>query len=152
MARYHEADIRTAIKTKLDSDFNTMIDTIRAERSDLNIPYALNITKDIIKNQYPEIYIDVTGSDFTNDILDTDIDLSDEVFEVEIKAILKTNSNSLQNYTDYYNEALKRVLHGYNDANISMILMNNTIQIDLEEERSNQTYRMCGVVCQVFVP
>jgi len=152
MARYHEADIRTAIKTKLDSDFNTMIDTIRAERSDLNIPYALNITKDIIKNQYPEIYIDVTGSDFTNDILDTDIDLSDEVFEVEIKAILKTNSNSLQNYTDYYNEALKRVLHGYNDANIIMILMNNTIQIDLEEERSNQTYRMCGVVCQVFVP
>jgi len=51
MSRYYSYDIRNTLKTKLNSDFNAMIDTIRTERSDLTIPYAQNITTDRLKNQ-----------------------------------------------------------------------------------------------------
>lgn len=153
MSRYHEADIKDAIKTKLDSDFNTMITTIRTERSDTTIPLAKNITFDLLKNQYPEIYIDITGSELLNDEeLSDNIEIVTESFEVEVSAIIKTNSTSLSKYGDYYNEAFKRVLQGYNDANIRWIGVINTVQEDRIQENTHQTYKLCGVVLQVLVP
>jgi hypothetical protein len=151
--RYHEHDVKTKIKSILDSNFNNMIETIRIERSDNTIPLAQNITHDVILNQYPEIYIDITGSEIMNDQELTDnIDIITESFDVEVSCVILINSYSIESYGDYYNEALKRILHGYNDSYITWIGVISTIQRDLQDQNTNQTYKICGVTLQVLVP
>lgn len=151
MARYYGYDVRNLIKTKLESDFNTMITTIRTERSDSTIPLVVNITIDKMKHQYPEIYIDITESELINDFeLTSSIDLTPEIFMVEITAILKSQLDTIDVHADYYIEAMQRILHGYNDSNITWILTNKTIRTDVTDEKK-QTYKVCGVVCEIRI-
>lgn len=151
MSRYFGKDVRTALKTKLDTEFNTKIDLIRTERSDITIPYVQNITIDKLKNQYPEITIDITESEVYNEEeLTNDINLVPEIYTIEIIAIIKTQLDSIDNYADYYIEAMQRILHGYNTSNITWCLIIKTIRDDISDKQ-NQTYKACGIQAQVRI-
>jgi hypothetical protein len=149
--RFFGYDVRNDIKTKLTSDFNLMIATIRTERSDTTIPDCLNFTIDNPINQYPEISIDITESQVLNeDELTSNVNLVPEVYTVEITAILKTQSTSIDNYADYYIEAMQRVLQGYNTSDITWLLIIKTNRDDIAD-RQNQTYKICGVTVEVRI-
>jgi hypothetical protein len=149
--RFFGYDVRFALYTKLNSDFNTMIDTIRTERSDTTIPHVMNISIDNPKNQYPEIYIDITESEVLNDEeLTTNINLIPEIYTVEINSIIKTQLGSIDNYADYYIEALQRILQGYHTSDITWGIITGTIRDDISDKQ-NQTYKICGVRLQIRI-
>jgi len=151
MSRLYDHDIKTSLKTKLDAEFNTMLATIRTERSDTTIPDANNITISTLTYNYPEITIDIDGeSEIPDELLSDDIDLEPEIFPVRINAIIMTLSNSISSYADYYNEAFKRVLHGCSITGFTWCRVKKTRQQELIDENM-QTYRSCGVDLEVRI-
>lgn len=150
--RAFEQDIITAVKNKLDSDFNTMIDTIRTERNDNNIPYAGHITYDELTFNYPEISIELGTSDNNTEILSDDILLSSEKYELKINVVMQTALNLIGVYANYYREAIKRVLTGIvlDITGFSWIRFKSTEQDDLADA-NGQTYKNILVTFEVQI-
>ena len=149
--RYFGKDIRNNLKTKFESEFNDMIATIRTERADLSIPDCLSFTISNLTMQLPEISIDITESEVNNDeILTTDIENVSEVYSVEITAMMSSNSLSIDDYMDYYIEAMQRILQGYYTEEITWCLIIRTNRENITDT-TNQIYKLCGVTCEVRI-
>lgn len=139
--RFFGHDVKVALKTKLDADFNTMIDTIRTERADSTIPYVNNFTFTELTYNYPEgtiVFHDKT--ELQKEILSDNILIEPELYPVRITITIMTNINLVDYYMDYYIEALERVLHGANISGFTWIRAENTEQNYFIDE-STQTYR-----------
>jgi hypothetical protein len=149
--RYFGKDIRDTLKTKLSTDFNTMIATIRTERSDTTIPDCKSFTISNPTNQFPEISIDITDSEILNsEELTSNINNVPEIYNVEITAVMIDTSTSLDDYADYYIEAMQRVLQGYYTSAITWVLITKTNRTNITDGL-NQTYKLCGVTCEVRI-
>jgi hypothetical protein len=153
MPRIWEHDVKEAVKVKLVAEFNAMIDTIRIERSDSTIPYANNITYTDLTYNYPEITIDIDGEsdvDPDNELLCDNIDIEPEIYPVKIGCIIMSQSNSINYYADYYNEAFKRILHGCTLTGITWCRVKKTKQQELLDENM-QSYKSCGCTLEIRI-
>lgn len=153
MSRLYEHDIKDKIKTKLGNEFNTMIATIRAERSDTTIPYCNNFTYTDLTYNYPECTIDIDGEseiDPDEELLTDDINRVPEIFPVKLSAIIMSQANAICYYADYFNEAFKRVLHGCKLVGVTWCRVKKVKQQELVDE-NNQTYKSCGVTLAVRI-
>ena len=139
--RYVEQDVRDFIVTKLTSEFNTMIGTINTERTHAT-PTSNSFTYKWGMNQYPFILIDIDNSEGITE--DYTLDMSyvnlPETYTLLIMGFLKYANDNIYNYCEDWIEAIKRILHNYNDSNITWIVYVKTERAELYKNE-NETLK-----------
>jgi hypothetical protein len=144
MARLYGSGVKSAIKTKLDAEFNLMIDTLRIKYGDSTIPYCANFTITELLYTFPECTIDIDGDTvIQEEILNDDIEIEGEIYPVKLNCIIMTQANAISAYADYYNEAFERVLHGCKMPDVTWCRSKGMKSQELIDENM-QTYKSCG--------
>jgi len=149
--RYLALDVRDFIVTKLNSDFNTMIGTINTERTHTT-PVATDITYKWGQNQFPFILVDIDESEGLTE--DYTLDMSyvnlPEMYKLLVIGFLKYANDNIYNYIEDWIEAIIRILHNYNDANISWIMYTRTERAELYKNE-NETLKSFVVEFEVRI-
>jgi len=148
--RYTGIDIRDLFITLLQdssSGFNAYVNKINSERTHSS-PTITNTTSGITykwgMNQFPFLLVDLGDSEPDYDSNNTPLDLNyttlPEVYDVGVMGFLKYANDELYNYTEDWIEAVIRVLHNYNDSNISWIAYTKTERAELYKNE-NETLK-----------
>ena len=142
MARFHGQDVRDKLVSLLTASMNTMLGTIDTERSQTT-PTPKVIGYKWLENQRPLILVDLEDSELIQDEeLTNDLDITPEIWKANINIQIKSmNADDLHNYIENYIEAIKRILNGYNDSNITWILITDTVRSELYQDK-NQSMKM----------
>ena len=156
--RYLGQDCRDLVITLLQdssSGFNAMIGTINTERTH-NTPTIANTTNNITykwgQNQYPFLLIDLEDGEPIYDDVATPISMNytilPEVYTILIMGFLKYANDNIYNYCEDWIEAIIRVLHNYNDSNVSWIAYTKTERAEIYD---NQKQRLKTFVVEFEV-
>ena len=135
MSTYTAQDVRDLSITLLQnasSGFNNMIGTINTERTHTT-PTATSITYKWGQNQFPFILVDVDDSEVQTDEITLPSVYSNlpVVHKLHVIGTLKYANDNVQNYAEDWIEAIIRVLHNYNDSNVSWIFWTNTERAEI---------------------
>lgn len=135
--RYLAQDIRDYVITMLEdssSGFDAMIGTINTERTHTT-PVSNSITYSWGRNQLPLLIVDVDDSEAQYDDDATPLNLQytllPELYTLLIAGYMKYANDNVYNYVEDWIEATIRVLHNYNDTNISWITYQKTERADV---------------------
>lgn len=148
--RYLAQDCRDMVITLLQdssSGFNNMINTINTERTHAT-PTITDTSKGITykwgQNQFPFILVDIENSEVQYDSINTPLNMNyvllPEVYTLNVMGFLKYTNDNVYNYAEDWIEAIIRVLHNYNDGNISWIAYTNTERADIYKNE-NETLK-----------
>lgn len=155
MARFFGTDIRDKIIDLLnnggvDSQGNVIktlknqLIEIDSERSTATIA-PKKITYKWGDNQFPIVLVAPGKSELIQDELITDdLNITPEIFNVGISAMIKSNSNEIHNYVENYIQAIQEILNGYEDSDITWILVTETDRGDLYQDK--QQFMKSGMV------
>ena len=152
--RFFAIDVRDKIITLLQDNvlgFNVIIGTINTERTHTT-PTAKSISYEWGQNQTQLIRVDVIESEvlYNEACLDLSLTKLPENFKVAVSGFLKSNDTSLKNWVEDWIEAIIRVLHNYNNYDITWIAYTDTKRTDLYNEK-NETAKMFDVNFEVRI-
>lgn len=144
--RYLAQDIRDHTITMLQdssSGFDVMIGAINTERTHAT-PLSRNISYEWGRNQLPLLIVDIDDSEALYDDPATPLNLKyellPELYTLFIAGYLKYANDNVYNYVEDWIEAIIRVLHNYNDTNISWITYQKTERADIYKNE-NETLK-----------
>jgi len=139
--RFLGYDIRQKVNTLLTTSFNTTIGTINTERGHTS-PVANSITYKWGQNQFPFVFIDLNNSevDYTNSPLSLNYTSLPEVYTLSVVGFIKAGDDRLTDWVEDWIEGFIRVLHNYNDTDISWIALTGTDRTDIYKN-NNETSR-----------
>lgn len=150
MSKLYSADVLTAIYQKIYAGINTMLTTIRSERSDATLPDILSVTTGYPTSQLPEIIITYENSDPVDDEnLSDDISIIPEVYNLQIMLTTQSIESTIQMHMCYYEEALKRLLHGCQISGVTWVRVKSSIIDDITSQ--NEIYKFVGLKIEVRV-
>jgi len=138
--RFTGYDVREAILTKLKdatTGFNALIGTINTERTHA-APTALKIESTWGQNQFPFLLVEMQNSEVLYN--DPAMPMTmlyqhvPETYNCNIVGFLKAFDDRVVDWVEDWIEAVIRVLHGYNSADISWILVTGTDRTDIYTE------------------
>jgi hypothetical protein len=160
--RFYGQDIRDKIIYILENGYtnkrgvavpklSTMLATIDTERSQ-STPTVAKITYDWGENQRPLVLVDLEDDEMIQDeLLLDDIDNVPDIYACNLHIAIKSNNtSSIHNYVETYIESLKRIMQGYQDSNITWILITGTERSDLYMEK-NQTLKFAVVTVEIRI-
>lgn len=138
--RYFAYDIREKIETLLNdvaTGFNVLISTINTERTH-TAPSAKSISHAWGKNQFPLLLIEIKDSEviYGESSLDTNIKHLPEVYNIQIVGFIKSADSARKDWVEDWLEAMIRVLHNYNDENITWIMLKRTDRDEINTEEN----------------
>ena len=152
--RYLGQDIRDQVITLLgdtSSGFNNYISTINTERTH-SAPSANAITYKWGQNQYPFILVDLGDSEVLYE--ESSLDMSyvnlPEIYEVMVICFIKVMNDNIYNWIEDWIEAVIRVLHNYNDTNISYITYEKTERAEVYD-KMNTTLKVANIIFTVRI-
>jgi hypothetical protein len=151
VGRYLAQDVRDFVVSKLDSEFNTMIGTINTERTHTT-PTAKSIAYHWGRNQFPFLMVDIEASEGVTDAYTIDMSYVNlpEVYTLLVAGFLKYANDNVYNYVEDWIEAVIRVLHNYNDGNISWIAYTQTERGEIYKNE-NETLKSFVVELEIRV-
>ncbi len=144
--RYLAQDCRDQVITLLKNNttgFNSLISTINTERTH-STPSATDITYKWGQNQFPFLLVDIDTSEIIYDDVATPMSLKYEIlpetYTLLVMGWLKYANDNVYNYAEDWIEAVIRVLHNYNDENISWIAYTKTERAEIYKNE-NETLK-----------
>lgn len=146
---YFAADVLTAVYTKISSEINTMLATIRTERSDTTLPDVLNVTYGLPTGQLPEIVITMETTDQPDELLQDNITIDPQVYNLQIMLTSQGIDALFQLHMCYYLEALQRLLHGCQISGITWVRCKDSIIDNITAE--NEIYKFVGIKLEVRI-
>lgn len=149
--RFLGRDVRDAVVTLLSNGLTSMLTTIDTERS-VTTPAPIYIGYGWTDNQFPAVFVDLGNSTISQEespLLETYSALK-ETFIIEVTCVITDAIDLLYNYIENYIEAIIRVVHGYDSADITWISAVETRREDLYL-RENQTMKIGTVVFEVRI-
>lgn len=152
MARSYGKDIYDDLITLLDTELNTMLETIRVERSVTGLLDVRRISNATLSNDTPECNIMLGDSltDIEEMIGGQLVDNLTERYPAEINIYFEDSSNDAMDYMEYYIEALTRVLHGNNNTTWTWIDVKGGIRIGGVTPENYNKY-IAGVAIEIRV-
>jgi hypothetical protein len=148
MARYYGIDVRDEIKDYLETNFNSMVDTINTERT-LTVPYCNSYITGRELYQFPEMYIDIISSNIPKEEIFTGDEYNTEIFNIDVKIVIKQTNDNILDDIEVYIEAMIRLLDNRSLPGITSVMVNETIR-DIYDN-SGQVLRSGGVKIEVRV-
>jgi len=148
--RYFGADVLTILKTIATNSLNTTIALIQTERTDTGLELISKINVGKVERQYPECVINLQDSTLISEELNLDITDTPETYPAEVLILLRDNTDNISLRQEYYLEALQRIYHGYTDANVSWITVENCIRTAAYTEQK-ETLRVIGVSLSIRI-
>lgn len=138
--RFFARDVKEAIIGVLggsSSGFNTMLSTIDTERSDTT-PTATSIIDHWGRNQYPFLMVDIDGAEVNYEDADISLNIANLPMDytVLIGGYLKYADDNIHNWCENWIEAIERVLHNYNTANISWVTLKGEERAELYKDNN----------------
>jgi hypothetical protein len=148
MSRIFGADVLDKVHARLTAELNIMIDTISEERSVSGLAHVKKINFGAFERQFPECLITIDNSEIDMESISSDIMQTSEEWPLEVVVVFKDVSTIPYHKQEYYIEALARVLNGYSDEDITWILVNGSVRVNMYTE-SKETFRVVGVTATV---
>jgi hypothetical protein len=150
-------DLAITLLQSVSSGFNVKIGIINTERTHTT-PTITDTTKGITykwgQNQFPFILVDIDNSEADYDSPNTPLSLNytllPEVYTLNVMGFLKYTNDNIYNYAEDWIEAIIRVLHNYNDTNVSWIAYTNTERADIYKSE-NETLKSFLIQFEVRV-
>jgi hypothetical protein len=152
--RFFQKDTLDAIVDILDDNFNTMIATIRTERSDTTIPDCNLFTSGLLQGNiaFPQCKISFVKEEIIEDeTLSDKIDEMETMYYYNVMFALMDNTASLEDHCCYYIEACQRVLQGYYDNDITWIRCKGSEIGQITDSEQNETYKGISLQFEVRV-
>lgn len=146
--RFYGLDVRDGVKTFLTTNYNTMIGTINIERT-MTVPVIASFITGKEKYQFPEMYIDITGSNIPKEEIFSGDEFNTEIFTMEIKVAAKETTDSLMDHMEVYTEALIRLLDNITLPGMTSVMVTSTIRGYYDN--SGQVLRTSGVNLEIRV-
>jgi hypothetical protein len=144
MARFFGADVIARVQEVLVAEMPAMIALIQTERSDPEFKAPTKYNIGYLERQFPECLISMDNSEVEMSQISMDIGNTPEQYPAEVVVVSKDITDKAYLRQEYYIEALQRVLHGYNDEDITWIVVTGTIRANMYTEQK-ETLRVTGV-------
>lgn len=124
------------------------IDTERSAAT--STPAPISITSGPATNQFPEIFVDVTGNEFEYNVIPVTKDTITQNYTVEILCALRSAEALCEAWISNYLEAVTRILLAANLADVTQITMIRHDIADMYDKAGNMT-KIGAVVCEVRI-
>lgn len=96
-------------------------------------------------NNYPTVSVRSTESELLQDeILTDDLEITPEIFTIEIVSTLKSRDETLHNQVENYIQAIMEILNGYEDTNITETLVTKTDKGEIYSDKNG--FKKSGLV------
>lgn len=146
--RFYGIDVKKAIYDYVVANFNNMVDTINTERT-LTVAHCNSFITGRELYQFPEMYIDITGSTIPKEEIFSGDEFNTEIFRMDVKIVNKQSTDNILDDMEIYTEAMIRLLDNNSLPGITSIMVNETIRDYYDN--SGQILRMAGVRLEIRV-